>query len=47
MNTKRLAYELIPPPLEALKPGQPKPGPTPQEIEKAVRSVVDEILKQK
>jgi len=33
--------------LEALKPGQPKPGPTPQEIEKAVRSVVDEILKQK
>lgn len=47
MNTKRLAYELIPPPLEALKPGQPKQGPTPQEIEKAVRSVVDEILKQK
>lgn len=47
MNTKRLAYELIPPPLEALKPGQPKPGPTPQEIEKAVRSVVDDILKLK
>jgi len=45
MNTKRLAYELIPPPAEALRPGQPKPGPSPQEIEKAVRSVVEDLLK--
>ncbi len=45
MNIKRLAYELTAPPSAAMVPGQPKPGPSPQEIEKVVRQVVEEILK--
>ena len=44
MNIKRLAYELLPPPAAAMVPGQPKPGPTPAEIEKAVQDAVKEIL---
>jgi acetaldehyde dehydrogenase (acetylating) len=48
-NVKRLAYELTPPPEEALRPGTapagPVYGPTPQEIEKIVRQVVEEILR--
>jgi len=45
MNIKRLAYELSPPPAAALVPGVPKPGPSPEEIEKAVRNAVEDILK--
>lgn len=45
MNIKRLAYELTAPPSAAMVPGQQKPGPSPQEIEKVVRQVVEEILK--
>ena len=45
MNIKRLAYEISPPPPEALVPGAPKTGPSPQEVEQAVRAAVDEILK--
>ncbi|MFN2302778.1 MAG: aldehyde dehydrogenase family protein [Anaerolineales bacterium] len=44
MNIKRLAYELCPPPAAAMQPGQLRPHPSPQEIEKAVRSAVEEIL---
>ncbi len=44
MNTKRLAYELSPPPAAAMVPGQPKPGPSPQEIEAAVRNAVNDLL---
>ncbi len=44
MNIKRLAYEIYPPPAAAMVPGQPKPGPSPQDIEKAVRSVVEDLL---
>lgn len=44
MNTKRLAYALSPPPAAAMVPGKPKPGPTPQEVEKAVRNAVNELL---
>lgn len=47
MNIKRLAYEISPPPAAAMVPGQPKPGPSPQEIEKAVRSVVEDLLRLK
>jgi acetaldehyde dehydrogenase (acetylating) len=45
MNIKRLAYEISPPPAAAMVPGQPKPRPSPQEIEKAVRSVVEDLLR--
>ncbi len=45
MNIKRLAYEISPPPAAAMVPGQLKPGPSPQEIEKAVRSVVEDLLR--
>jgi acetaldehyde dehydrogenase (acetylating) len=44
-NVKRLAYELSAPPAAAMTQGAPKPGPSPQEIEKAVRSAVEELLK--
>jgi acetaldehyde dehydrogenase (acetylating) len=44
INVKRLAYELIPPPLEAFSPGEAQAGPSPTEIEKIVRQVVSEIL---
>jgi acetaldehyde dehydrogenase (acetylating) len=47
INIKRLAYELIPPPLEALMPGEPASGPNPAEIERTVREVVQEILTNK
>lgn len=43
-NVKRLAYELSVPPAAALAPGEPVAGPSPAEIEAAVRSVVQEIL---
>ncbi len=48
-NVKRLAYELTPPPEEALRPGTapagPVYGPMPQDIEAIVRQAVAEILK--
>ncbi len=45
-NIKRLAYELHAPPPEAFLPGESQfaGGPTPQEIERVVREVVQEIL---
>jgi acetaldehyde dehydrogenase (acetylating) len=46
-NVKRLAYETSAPPLEAMIPGEPQAGPSPDEVEAAVRSVVEEILKSK
>jgi len=47
MNVKRLAYETRTPPLEAFKPGEPSTGPTPAEVERLVRQVLDEILQKK
>jgi acetaldehyde dehydrogenase (acetylating) len=44
INIKRLAYEMIPPPLGALLPGETPAGPTPQEIERVVRQIAAEIL---
>lgn len=43
-NVKRLAYEMTPPPPAALLPGAAPQGITPEEIERVVRSVVQEIL---
>ena len=43
-NIKRLAYETSAPPLEAMIPGEARVGPSPQEIEEAVRSAVVELL---
>lgn len=47
INIKRLAYETIPPPAEAFLPGEPIAGPAPEEIERIVRQVVNEILESK
>jgi acetaldehyde dehydrogenase (acetylating) len=47
LNIKRLAYETMPPPPEAFSPGEKSTGPTPAEIERIVRQVVDEILESK
>ncbi len=44
INIKRLAYEMSTPPLEALLPGEPPPGPAAPEIERVVRQVINEIL---
>ncbi len=44
INIKRLAYEMIPPPLAALSPGEIPAGPTPDEIERVVRQVIQEVL---
>jgi acetaldehyde dehydrogenase (acetylating) len=44
MNIKRLAYETIPPPLEAFLPGEKPAGLTAVEMEMVVRQVVNEIL---
>lgn len=43
-NVKRLAYETSAPPLEAMIPWEPRVGPSPLDVEKVVRSVVEEIL---
>jgi acetaldehyde dehydrogenase (acetylating) len=43
-NIKRLAYEISPPPFDAMIPGEKSAGPTPIEIEAVVKSVVTEIL---
>jgi acetaldehyde dehydrogenase (acetylating) len=45
LNVKRLAYETTAPPLEAFQPGTPRSGPTPQDLERVVRQVLDEILR--
>jgi acetaldehyde dehydrogenase (acetylating) len=44
VNIKRLAYERIPPPLEAFQAGEQSTGLSPGEIEKAVRQAIQEIL---
>lgn len=46
-NVKRLAYGITDPPPQALVPGAPPSGPTPQQIEAVVRQVVNEILNAK
>jgi len=46
INVKRLAYETIPPPLEAFMPGESPSGPSPEELERVVRQIADEILNQ-
>lgn len=45
INIKRLAYETMPPPAEAFFSGEVPEGPTPEELERVVRQVVNEILK--
>ncbi len=47
INIKRLAYETMPPPLEAFSPGEPASGPSPLEIEGIVRQVVNDLLASK
>ncbi len=44
-NVKRLAFEIKTPPEIALHNREPVPGPSPQDVEKTVISVIDEILK--
>jgi acetaldehyde dehydrogenase (acetylating) len=44
INIKRLAFETIAPPASAFLPGESSSGPTPAEIERMVRQVLDEIL---
>ncbi len=46
-NVKRLAYETSAPPLAAMVPGEPRVGPSPDEVEAVVRSVVEELLNRK
>jgi acetaldehyde dehydrogenase (acetylating) len=43
LNIKRLAYETMPPPVEALIPGELSTSPAADELEKVVRQVVEEI----
>jgi acetaldehyde dehydrogenase (acetylating) len=47
INIKRLAYETMPPPAEAFEPGESVAGPTPEDLEKVIRQVVNEILESK
>ena len=44
INVKRLAYETTPPPQAAFLAGEPPAGPTPEELDKVVRQIVNEIL---
>lgn len=44
-NVKRLAFELSAPPAAAMIPGKTATGPSAQEIERAVREALNEILK--
>lgn len=44
INVKRLAYETQSPPLAAFTPGETPPGASPEEIERLVRQIVNEIL---
>ena len=47
INIKRLSYETMPPPASAFLPGESQPGTHPEEIERMVRQVVNEILASK
>ncbi|TDA66624.1 MAG: aldehyde dehydrogenase family protein [Chloroflexi bacterium] len=47
LNVKRLAYETMAPPPEAFAPGEPAQSPSPAEVERLVRQVLDEILQKK
>lgn len=47
INIKRLAYETMPPPEEVFSPGETSQGSTPEELERIVRLVVNEILASK
>ncbi|HEY5157384.1 MAG TPA: aldehyde dehydrogenase family protein [Anaerolineales bacterium] len=47
INVKRLAYETVPAPAAAFSPGEPPAGPSPEEMERIVRQVVNEILESK
>jgi acetaldehyde dehydrogenase (acetylating) len=47
INVKRLAYETMAPPQEAFQPGEASVGPAPEEIERMVRHVMNEVLSQK
>jgi len=47
INLKRLAYETLPPPAAAFSAGEGPAGPAPEEIERLVRQVVNEILESK
>jgi acetaldehyde dehydrogenase (acetylating) len=47
INIKRLAYETVAPPLEALLPGETQAVSSLEEIERVVRQVVNEILASK
>jgi acetaldehyde dehydrogenase (acetylating) len=44
INIKRLAYETLPPPAVAFSSGELPAGPSPEEVERVVRQVVNEIL---
>jgi acetaldehyde dehydrogenase (acetylating) len=44
INVKRLAYETVAPPPEAFQSGPADVGPTPEELERVIRQVVNEIL---
>ena len=44
INVKRLAYETLPPPAEAFSRGESPAGAAPEEIERLVRQVVNDIL---
>lgn len=44
LNIKRLAYETMPPPLEAFSPGETPAGPSPEEIEGVVQQVINDLL---
>ncbi|MCL4559086.1 MAG: aldehyde dehydrogenase family protein [Chloroflexi bacterium] len=43
-NVKRLAYETAPPPEIVFQPANPPAGPSPLEIEKVVRGLVNDLL---
>lgn len=47
INVKRLAYETVPAPAAAFSSGEPPAGPSPEEMERIVRQVVNEILESK
>jgi acetaldehyde dehydrogenase (acetylating) len=47
INVKRLAYETVPPPAAAFSPGESPAGPSPEEVERIVRQMVNEILESK
>jgi acetaldehyde dehydrogenase (acetylating) len=47
INIKRLAYETITPPPEALLPGEKPVNASPEEMERVVRQVFNEILESK